>query len=200
MKLLGMARRTKTDSALTQIYSFAQEVSGERGFQVAQTLGDGATDEKIEKKTKGKLKVAEIRATLNQLHQHGIVEYTREKNMSNGWFTYTWKINPDRAMRNLLTAKKREHEKLRAKMATEECAQFYKCRKACMKLAFEQAMELSFRCPECNGKMAYAQNQSDVKMLEDKIGAIEQILASSKSGPGLENGGLMETAVSGKSK
>ncbi|MBI5226418.1 hypothetical protein HY994_04235 [Candidatus Micrarchaeota archaeon] len=195
-----MARRAKPNPLMTQIYSFAQEVSGERGFEVAQTLGDGATDEKIEKKTKGKLKVAEIRATLNQLHQHGIVEYTREKNMSNGWFTYTWKINPDRAMRNLLTAKKREHEKLCAKMATEEGAQFYKCRKACMKLAFEQAMELQFRCPECNGKMAYAQNQSDVKALEDKIGAIEQILSSSKSGIATSNSGLMQPAMGAKTK
>ncbi len=185
-----MARRSKSSPLLEQIYSFAQEVSGERGLHVAQTLGDGATDEKIEKKTK--LKVAEIRSTLNQLHQHGIVEYTREKNMSNGWFTYTWKINPDRAMRNLLTAKKREHEKLRAKMASEETVLFYKCRKACMRLDFDKAMERQFRCPECNGKMAYAQNQGDVKMLEDKISAIEQILSSSK--------GPMETAMAGMRK
>jgi len=171
-----MARRGKPSPVLEQIYTFAQEVSGDRGFQIAQTLGDGATDEKIEKKTK--MKVAEIRATLNQLHQHGIVEYTREKNMSNGWFTYTWKINPDRAMRNLLTAKKREHEKLRARMASEESILFYKCRKSCTRLDFEKAMEHNFRCPECNGKMAYAQNQGDVKLLEEKINALEQILAS----------------------
>lgn len=174
-----MARRGKSDPLLQQILAFAQEVSGERGLHVAQTLGDGATDEKIEKKTK--LKVAEIRSTLNQLHQHGIVEYTREKNMSNGWFTYTWKINPDRAMRNLLTAKKREHEKLRAKMASEETVLFYKCRKACTRLDFEKAMEYSFRCPECNGKMAYAQNQGDLKTLEEKINAIEQILSLPRS-------------------
>ncbi|MBI2445758.1 hypothetical protein HYV43_05200 [Candidatus Micrarchaeota archaeon] len=171
-----MARRGKSSPLLEQIFSFAQEVSGDRGFQIAQTLGEGATDEKIEKKTK--LKVAEIRATLNQLHQHGIVEYTREKNMSNGWFTYTWRINPDRAMRNFLTAKKREYEKLRNRMTSEETVLFYKCRKSCTKLDFDKAMEYGFRCPECNGKMAYAQNQGEVKMLEDKINALEQILTS----------------------
>ncbi len=173
-----MARRTKQDPAMQQIFSYALEVAGSEGAQVAQTLGDGATDEKIEKKTK--MKVAEIRSVLNQLHEHGIVEYTREKNMTNGWFTYTWKINPDRAMRNFLTAKKREYEGLRSRAANEEGAQFYKCRKGCLRVPFDEAMEINFRCPECNGKMGFTANQGEMKAIEEKIGALEQILNGSR--------------------
>ena len=63
-------------------------------------------------------------------------------------------------------------------MASEETVLFYKCRKSCMRLDFDKAMEKSFRCPECNGKMAYAANQGDVKVLEEKINALQQILST----------------------
>lgn len=156
--------------------SYILDVCGKKGLKVAQEVGDGATDENIEKKTK--IKMAEIRATLNQLHEHGIVEYNREKNMANGWFTYTWKINPDRAMKNFLSAKKKEYEQLQQKATAEEGAMFYKCRKSCLKVPFDEAMEAQFKCPECNGKMKYASNQAELKELRDKISTVEKILST----------------------
>ncbi len=169
-----MARRKQNNPAQQQINAYAMEIGGDRAVRIAQCLGDGATDEKIEKKTK--LKVAEIRAVLNQLHQHGVVDYTREKNMENGWFTYTWRIDADRAMRNLLSAKKQQYQKLRDQMQSEEGTLFYKCRKSCLRMAFDDAMESDFRCPECKGQMRYANNNGELKGLEQKIGALEQIL------------------------
>lgn len=175
-----MARRAKLDPTLEQIHAYALEVCGDRGLKVAQTVGEGATDEKIEKKTK--FKVAEIRAVLNQLHEHGIVEYTREKNLENGWFTYTWRINPDRAMRNFLSAKKNQHQRLMRQMAGEEAKLFYSCRKKCMRVAFDDAMESNFRCPECRGKLRFASNDNELKALKQKISALEQILIPTNNG------------------
>ena len=159
--------------------TFILEVSGKKGLQVAQIVGEGATDEKIEKKTNGKYKMAEIRAILNQLHKHGIVEYVREKNLSNGWFTYTWQINPERATQNFLSAKRREYEDLHQKLSSEEGVLFYKCRNGCSKVAFDLAMETEFKCPDCNGKMKHADNRDELKEINQKLSALSQILGNS---------------------
>lgn len=169
----------KKSATHPHLRTYIMEVCGKEGLQVADIVGDGATDEKIEKKTQGRLKMAEIRAILNQLHNHGIVDYKREKNMQNGWFTYTWEINTDRAMQSFLSAKKKEWEGLRARALSEEGALFYKCRKGCMKVAFDQAMESEFKCPGCNGKMKHAENGDEMRQLNEKIAALEQILGGS---------------------
>ena len=102
-----MPRGSKNEAQpfLRQLQSFVEESIGENGLMVFKSVGDGATDELIENKTS--LKLAEIRSLLNHLHSYGFVEYTREKNMQNGWFTYTWRLNSDRAMQNFLQIKKR---------------------------------------------------------------------------------------------
>lgn len=165
----------KTPAAHKCIYDFVSNMSGKSGVRVLSCIGDGTTDEAIEKRTK--LKMSEIRNILNQLHNHGIVEYTREKNLANGWFTYTWKVNMDRAMRNFLATKKHEYKQLRDLMSAEEGAMFYKCRKGCGRLDFDRAMELKFKCPTCKSKMNYANNRVELKRLDEKISALENVLA-----------------------
>jgi len=78
----------KKPSSFSYLRHFISEVAGEQGVAIANSIGDGATDEKIEQKTN--IRIAEVRSILNHLHSFGIVEYLREKNLFNGWFTYTW--------------------------------------------------------------------------------------------------------------
>ena len=166
--------KKKTAATNKYLREFISETTGKNGIRIIDSIGEGTTDERIEKKTK--LKMAEIRNLLNQLHNHGIVEYTREKNLSNGWFTYTWKINMDRAMKNFLVAKKKQYQELRGKMTSEEGAMFYKCRKGCMRLAFDEAMESKFKCPTCNTKMNFTDNKDEIRRLDDKITGLEKIM------------------------
>ena len=99
---------------LTRISDYVKNVAGMKGLKVVKSIGGGATDETIEDKTQ--FKMAEIRSLLNVLHNHGIVEYTREKNLQTGWFTYTWKVNADRAFKNFILVKKNEYVDLRKKI------------------------------------------------------------------------------------
>src|SRR3989338_9778462 len=101
------------DSSMKRITPFVKNVAGLKGLKVVTSIGDGSTDEQIEGKTN--FKMAEIRALLNQLHEHGIVEYNREKNLQTGWFTYTWRGNADRAFKKIITLKKNEHARPRAR-------------------------------------------------------------------------------------
>ncbi len=136
--------------------------------------GEGATDEKIERETK--IKMAEIRSLLNVLHKYGLVEYQREKNLNSGWFTYTWRCDAGRAFQNFIAAKQREYEELARKTSEAEKTMYYKCRRGCILLPFDVAMEKQFRCPKCESKMNFYDNRRELKKIDARIKTIKKIL------------------------
>ena len=169
------SRGVSTNSiVLHRISPFVKAVAGMKGWKVAQSIGDGATDDKIEAKTK--FKMPEIRSLLNVLHNHGIVEYNREKNLQTGWFTYTWRVNTDRAFKNFITMKKSEYRELKGRIATQENTVFYSCTKECRRLPFDAAMESEFKCPKCSNKMNAADNKKDLAEHQERLFEIENLL------------------------
>ena len=185
----------KMPSFLNYLDDFVMDSIGEKGLAVLHSMGDGATDEIIEQQTQ--LKVAEIRSILNHLHSYGFVEYTREKNLQNGWFTYTWKLNRDRAMQNFLMMKRRECEKLRSTLSGGEGATIYGCRKGCTRAEFERALENKFKCLTCKNDMRTVDNKKELKHVEQKISALEKLLSAHPNVPGMhDNGGSAMLGVS----
>ncbi len=157
-----------------QLNDFVREIAGEEGLQIISCIGPTEiTDETIEQSTK--MKIAEIRSVLNHLHSYGLVEYKREKNMQTGWFTYTWKLNTNRALQNFITMKKKEYDTLKMKLAQGEGAQIYRCQKSCSGLEFEKAMEHSFKCPACNCRLNIVDQEEELKKLEGKINTLLSI-------------------------
>lgn len=171
----SVPKRAKGPDFVKYLHEFVLESIGNKGVDILLSMGEGATDEIIEQKTK--LKIAEIRSILNHLHSYGFVEYTREKNMQNGWFTYTWKMNTDRALTNFLMIKKKEADRLKSSITSEEGAVFYKCKKGCQKCSFDYALESRFKCPTCNTDLKFLDNQDELKRAEIRIKAIEKILS-----------------------
>ncbi len=163
---------------LKKAFEFVSSVAGRKGLKVVKSLGDGATDETVEKQTG--FKVSEVRHLLNVLHNRGIVEYTREKNMTTGWFTYTWKFNLDRSTKNFLAAKLKRHEALSAALARESTTQFYACPKGCTRLDFAEASEKEFKCA-CGKKLAFQDNAKRLVELKDELEAIRGLLANSNA-------------------
>lgn len=172
------AAAPRAPKATRPFNEFVQEISGPQGLKIVKTIGEGATDERIEKSTKLKLSV--IRSVLNVLHDHGIVEYTREKNMTTGWFTYTWKVNMNRAMSNFLTHKKREYETIRDKLsANGEQTMIYKCPKGCSSaLFFDDAQRTDFSCPTCSARLRFSDGSRHLKEMETKLATIQTILSN----------------------
>ena len=164
--------------SLKHLHSFVRTVAGRKGVKVVRAIGDGATDEKIEGETG--IKMSEVRHLLNQLHKHGVVDYVREKNMTTGWFTYTWSFNLDRTMKNFLTVKRERRRQLLETLGQEATTQFYSCRKKCARAAFDAAAEASFRCPKCNGKMNFLDNAEVVAEIKEELNALDQILGRSR--------------------
>jgi transcription factor E len=170
----SVPKREKGPDFVRYLHEFVLESIGNKGLQILLSMGDGATDEIIEQKTK--LRIAEIRSILNHLHSYGFVEYTREKNMQNGWFTYTWKVNNDRAMQNFVMIKRKEAERLRRAADSEDGAVIYRCGKGCTRIDFDSAMENKFKCPSCTKDLKFVDMKEELRKTEIKIKAIEKII------------------------
>lgn len=166
---------------LTLLAPFINEVSGARGVSIVQSIGDGATDETIEQKTH--LKIAEIRSILNHLHSYGVVEYTREKNMTSGWFTYTWRVNTNRALQNFFNLKRREYAAFRSQLTEDENTLIYSCKGKCGRFPFDTALEAKFKCPSCGSNLKELDCKKELSEIEQKIAILEKIKEISASKP-----------------
>ena len=165
------------NKSLRGVYSFVNECAGKEGLKVVKAIGDGATDDVIEEKTK--FKVSEIRHLLNVLHNHGIVNYTREKNMQTGWFTYTWYFDVGRTTQNLLRAKRRQYAEFKNRLAEEQTKEFYSCFRKCRRHAFEEAFDNNFRCTECKCKLKPEKDFHKTKRLKEineHLESLQQVL------------------------
>ena len=155
---------------------FVNEVAGVSGLKIVTGIGDGATDESIESSTK--LKIAEVRSILNHLHSYGIVEYVREKNLSSGWFTYTWRVNINRAMQNFLVKKKRDYETTKARLRQGSA---YKCTSECSIFSFDDAVDYKFKCPQCKNTVSEINPSEILKRIGESITGIEKIIKSNNA-------------------
>ncbi len=169
-----MHARNKTSSDAV-FENFVKEVAGTAGLKVVKNISvEGATDEKIERASG--LNLALVRSLLNQLNYHGIVEYTREKNMQSGWFTYTWKVNKTRAMHNVLMKKITEFENLRKELDLQgDETTIYFCPKGCGRYLFEKAMDCAFACEKCSTKLKTAAAKQELQELQQKISALQSL-------------------------
>lgn len=126
------------------------EVGGENALEVLRALPMVSDDEGLAKKFK--IKVSDVRTTLNKLHNEGMVAYVRNKNSETGWYSYTWMINEDRIKR-WVEEKYTEQQSY----APQEGVVFYFCKNCGLESAvrFEVAAELTFKCQNCNSALDF---------------------------------------------
>lgn len=151
-------------------HHFLKDIAGDQAIAIVKIClrNNGKTlDEDIEKKTK--MKITEVRTTLNQLYYRGVANYNKTKNKRSGWYTYTWEINKKRII-DLITEKQQEEvQKLEKTISFEKEHEFYSCAKKCANFAFEIAAEYEFKCPECNENMNLINNEDRIKDLNKKV-------------------------------
>lgn len=156
----------------TLINQFLTTVAGEGSTKIVGELVEPMQDEEIAKKCK--VKVTVVRSILNKLHAEGITEYSREKDLKTGWFSYMWKLRFDNMVEALKRKKSGEINNISSQLGEESGYMFYTCKKGCLKLPFDEAMESMFRCPTCNGLLYSANNKRKLKTLETKHSKLQE--------------------------
>ncbi len=137
-------------------------VGGENAIAIIRNFEGMRSDEEFVKDLK--LKISDVRSTLNKLHNEGLVSYMRKKDSETGWYSYSWKLNIEKMK------KWAEEQKQRLIREQTEKEQYYcpACGASSI-LDFESAVELSFKCTGCDGMLEFLEPEKLPKLWERRI-------------------------------
>lgn len=147
-----------------------EEIAGKEGVDVATVLvnADETTDEEIATKTDLKLNV--VRRILYKLHDNHLASYRRIRDTNTGWFLYYWQIDPKKAQALVNRKKRMVLNLLEQRLEHESNNDLYACvNRDSSPVPFEEAMNLSFRCPTCNGALEFVDNKRAVSFLKKRV-------------------------------
>src|SRR3970282_602804 len=145
-------------------------IGGEEYLKVARALlnTEDATDEEIAGATG--LRINVIRKVLYDMFGKALITGIRVKDEKKGWFVYRWRAKRDQVDNFIDNQKKKILDRLKKRFQYEEGQEFYHCgNHDCPRVAFEQAVEIFFKCPNCKNLLNMIDNSKIKQALRYKI-------------------------------
>jgi len=121
-----------------------------------------------------KQEINTTRNMLYRLYQANLVSFIRRKDKQKGWYIYYWTFKPKRIKYLILELKKKRFEKLKERLDRETGNDFFMCKNKCMRLNFDQAVDFSYKCPECGSIMEQENNDEKVKDIKKEMKDLEK--------------------------
>ena len=136
------------------------EVGGENALAIVRNFYGNCSDEELAKKLK--LKISDVRATLNKLHNEGLVNYIREKDSETGWYSYSWSLN------HMRMEKWASSQALNLNPHDAEGVDYYFCPSCGTSsiINFESATDIEFRCESCNRMLEFIDEKKMLQLYE----------------------------------
>jgi transcription initiation factor TFIIE subunit alpha len=141
------------------------EIGGENALAIVRNFYGNHSDEELAKKLK--IKISDVRATLNKLHNEGLVNYIREKDSETGWYSYSWSLNHTRMEKWASSQLSRL-----GSLGTESGEDYYFC-PSCGTASitnFESAATVDFRCERCNRLLEFIDEKRMCELYEKAKG------------------------------
>ena len=128
------------------------QLGGENVLHILKHFKSPANDEELASKTK--VKINNVRATLNKLHGEGMLTYTKVRDEKTGWYIYSWYFNVKK-FEEWVNKNLKEFE-------LEEGKEYYYCpRCKSAPVLFEHAAESNFRCLQCGEMLEYYEREQN---------------------------------------
>lgn len=162
-----MEKSLNIDISDMVINEYLVDMAGEDAPSLVKASTLERTDEEIADKTG--IKINTVRTVLNRLHYLGILEYDREKDEKTNWFTYTWRLRPNRLIELVKKSWSEKLVELQNRAEVEEGYVYFSCQNKCERFPFEVAVEYDFKCPHCSQEMGNVDNTVLVKQLKETI-------------------------------
>lgn len=136
------------------------EVGGENALAIVRNFYGNHSDEELAKKLK--IKISDVRATLNKLHNEGLVNYIRQKDNETGWYSYSWSLNHGR-----MEKWANDQANKIPGMDDSEGENYYcpACGASTI-TGFEDAVVGDFRCAHCNRMLEFLDSAKMVEIFE----------------------------------
>ncbi len=153
------------------------EAVGEDVIPVLKALKKKKEHQELILAEKMGLEINTLRNMLYRLHQHNLVSSERRRDPENGWHVYWWSFQ-ERGFEHLFTnLTKNNLSKLKKKLDRESKGSFYRCTSKCVRLEFDDAFGMDFRCPECGDLMDLSEADPDrVETLKKQISLLQELV------------------------
>lgn len=168
--------RIEYEDSFVQI---ARLIGGDEYLKVARALlnAEDATDEEIASATG--LRINIVRKVLYDTFGKALITGVRVKDEKKGWFVYRWRAKRDHVDNFIENQKKTILDRLKKRLQYEESTEFYHCSNPdCPRVAFEQSVEMFFKCPNCRSLLNLIENANLKQALRQKIERISRDLQS----------------------
>ena len=150
------------------VQAYLAEIVGAEGMPVAMNpVEDEIVDEDLAEKLDLDPKV--VRRTLFILYENDLASYRRDRDEESGWYTYLWSFEYDNIPDKL-------NDALDERIEYERRNEFYICDIDGIRFEFEEAMDLSFNCPECGSPLEPMENDELVEAMEVRHEELEEEL------------------------
>ncbi len=116
-----------------------------------------------------KLEINKTRNMLYRLYESSLVTFTRKKDKKKGWYIYFWTFNEPRTFDLMKELRQQKTERLKERLIREQSNQFYLCENKCIRLDFDKAAELEFKCPECEKLLDLFDNKTQIIDIQNQI-------------------------------
>ena len=151
------------------------EVVGQEAVPIVQYLKGKKNISEFKIAESIKAEVNSVRKMLYAMQTSNLVSYYRKKDRQKGWYISYWTLKPESFDYLSLATKRQKLQQLKERLHKEEANEglFYICPSLCVRLEFDKAAEISFKCPECGSMLQHQDNTKTIEQLRQKIGEIE---------------------------
>jgi len=115
---------------------------------------------------------SDINATRNKLYRlssANLVSSIKRKDKHKGWYVYYWTLKPNRVKDLATKSKQQQLIILKNKLEREKENDFFICGGMCLRVDFEKASEIGFKCPECGNLLEKHDNKNYIVNIEKRI-------------------------------
>ncbi len=149
------------------LYDFLHNIIGQEGMDVVKRIAQKEASD-VDLVETMELKPNIIRKHLYALYEAGVVTYRRHRSKT-GWYTYYWKLHPERITSVIESKRGSEVKKLQELLNHERANHYYECKNKCTRLVFDIAMESQFKCGKCNETLEFIDNKERISELENRL-------------------------------
>ena len=159
-------------SILHLINELVREVAGPNGVKVVELLEGKENVSEFILSEQMEMNINELRTILYKLTEHNLLTSTRKKDKQKGWYVYYWTFNVIHARDLLIKHKEKQLNELKHKLTNKEVPK-YICPHGCVSMGLEEAMEISFKCPECSSLLSLKEVKYNGDVIKKKINEVE---------------------------
>lgn len=157
------------------VQAYLAEVVGAEGMPVAMNpVEEEIVDEDLAEELDLDPKI--VRRTLFILYENDLASYRRDRDEESGWYTYLWSFEYGNIPDKLNDEMRKLREGLDERIEYERQNEFYICDIDGIRFEFEEAMDLSFNCPECGSPLEPMENDELVEAMEVRHEELEEEL------------------------